>query len=185
LINHVALTGTLCYLRLFGTAHYAAAAIVLEFDCVLNSNPCAPSTTYGTITLDQVGIGISVTVDLAGSDQKFRDFTLSYGGSATTITDNDPNNSVSLMPGSFQINPYNGVIDLGGSGGKGWTGLDLYSTLLTGDSPLLLADFFGASGGLYAALHIQNIGSATGGNCEGMCPGHHRTGLPEDRSEYR
>ncbi len=168
MIKHVALTGTLCFLGLFGTAHYAAAApIVLELDCVLNSNPCAPSTTYGTITLDQVGTGISVTVDLAGSDQKFRDLMLSYAGSATTITENDPNNTVSLMPDGFQINPYNRMFAVGGSGGKGWTGQDLYSTLLTGDSPLLLADFLGDSGGLYAALHIQNIGSATGGSCEG------------------
>jgi hypothetical protein len=169
MIKHLALTGALCVLGIVGAPVNAdAAPIVVNLNCILNFNPCQPSATYGTITLDQTGSGISVTVDLAGTEQKFRDLMLNYAGPATTITDNDPNNTVSLTPGGFQINPYNGPFDVGGSGVKGWNGQDLYSTLLTGNSPLLLADFLTKDGtALYAALHIQNIGSSTGGNCEG------------------
>ena len=95
---------SICFLGTIATrANAEAAPITLNLDCVLNFNPCQPSATFGTITLDQVGSGISVTVDLAGTEQKFRDLVLNYGGSATTITDNDPNNTVSLTPDGFQI----------------------------------------------------------------------------------
>ena len=166
MIKPLVLTAALCVLGIVGAPVNAGAApIVLNLDCVLNFNPCQPSATYGTITLDQTGSGISVTVDLAGSEQKFRDLMLNYAGPATTITDNDPNNTVSLTPGGFQINPYDGLFNVGGSGGKGWNGHDLYFTLLTGNSPLLLADFLTKDGtALYAALHIQNIGSSTAGS---------------------
>jgi len=167
MIKHVGLIATLCWLGILGaSANADAAPITLNLDCVLNFNPCQPAATYGTITLDQVGNGVSVTVDLAGTEQKFRDLMLSYQGSATTITDNDPNNTVSLTPDGFQINPYNGLFDVGGSGGKGWNGQDLYSTILTGNMGLSINDFL-KGGGVLVALHIQNIGSATGGNCEG------------------
>jgi hypothetical protein len=169
MIRHIAVAATVCMLGMGAAPGNAdAAPIVLNLDCVLNFNPCQPTATYGTISLDQIGTGVSVTVDLAGTAQKFRDLMLNYAGPATTITDNDPNNTVSLTPDGFQINPYNGLFDVGGSGGQGWNGPDLYSTLLTGNSPLLLADFLTkGSAGIYAALHIQNIGSSTGGNCDG------------------
>ena len=164
--------GLLATLGLLGmvatTPKAEAAPIVLNLDCVLNFNPCQPSATYGTISLDQVGAGILVAVDLAGTGQKFRDLMLNYSGPATTITDNDASNTVSLTPNGLQINPYNGLFDVGSTGGQGWNGPDLYSTLLTGNGPLLLADFLTqGSAGVYVALHIQNIGSSTGGNCEG------------------
>src|SRR6187402_1862884 len=99
MMKHVALIATVCWLGILGHFGNAdAAPITLNLDCVLNFNPCQPSATYGTITLDQVGDGVSVTVDLAGTEQKFRDLMLTYQGSATTITDNDPNNTVSLTP---------------------------------------------------------------------------------------
>jgi hypothetical protein len=169
MVRRIGFIAALCLLGMIGArANAEAGPIVFNLDCVLNFNPCQPSATFGTITLDQVGSGISVTVDLAGTEQKFRDLMLTYGGAATTITDNDPNNTVSLTPDGFQINPYNGLFGIGGSGGKGWNGQDLYSTLLTGNSPLLLADFLTKDGmGLYAALHIQNIGSSSRGNCDG------------------
>jgi hypothetical protein len=169
MIKHTALTATLCLLGIVGTPDHAdAAPIVLNLDCVLNFNPCQPSATYGTITLNQVGSGISITVDLAGTDQKFRDLLLNYSGLATNITDNDPHNTVSLSPNGFRIQPYDGLFDVGGSGGKGWSGNDSYSTLLTSDIPLLLTDFLAQdSAGMYAVLHIQNIGTGSAANCRG------------------
>ncbi len=168
MVTRTGLIAALCCLGMIGArANAEAAPITLNLDCVLNFNPCQPAATFGTITLDQVGDGVSVAVDLAGTEQKFRDLMLNYGGAATTITDNDPNNTVSLTRDGFQINPYNGLFDVGGSGGQGWNGQDLYSTILTGDIALSLADFLSQDGGVLVALHIQNIGSATGGNCEG------------------
>jgi len=155
-------------LGLAGTPHSAAAApIVLNLDCVLKFDPCQPSAIYGTITLTQVGAGVSVTVDLPGTRGKFRNLMLSYAGPATTITDNDSRNTVSLSPDEFRLSPYDGLFDIGGRGGKGWRGDDSYSTLLTGDIPLLLTDFVPADSGMYAVVRIKHIGSRAGGYCGG------------------
>lgn len=174
MIKHTTLTAILCLLGIVGAPHHAdAAPIVLNLDCVINFNPCQPSAIYGTITLNQVGSGVSITVDLAGSGQKFRDLMLSYSGLATRIIDDDPLNSVFLSPNGFRIHPYDGLFDVGGSGGKGWSGNNSYSTLLTGDIPLLLTDFLAQdSSGVYAVIHIQGAGSRIEGYCEaGSGPG--------------
>jgi hypothetical protein len=166
MIKHMALIATLGILGLAGTPHSAAAApIVLNLDCVLKFDPCQPSAIYGTITLTQVGAGVSVTVDLPGTRGKFRNLMLSYAGPATTITDNDSHNTVSLTPDEFRLSPYDGLFDIGGRGGKGWRGDDSYSTLLTGDIPLLLTDFVPADSGMYAVVRLKHIGSRAGGYC--------------------
>ena len=166
MIKHAALTATLCLLGIVGTPHQAdAAPIVLNLDCVLNFNPCQPSATYGTITLNQVGSGISVTVDLVGTHQKFRDLMLNYSGLATEITDSDRRNTVSLTPDGFRLNPYDGLFDVGGDGRKGWRGRDSYSTVLTGDVPLLLADFLSPGSGMYAVLRIRPMGGRARSYC--------------------
>jgi hypothetical protein len=168
MIKHAALTVTLCLLGIVGAPQQAdAAPIVLNLDCVLNFNPCQPSATYGTITLNQVGSGISVTVDLAGTHQKFRDLMLNYSGLATEITDNDRHNTVSLTPDGFRLNPYDGLFDVGGGGRNGWSGRDSYSTLLTGDVPLLLTDFLSAGSGMYAVVRIQHAGGRARSYCRG------------------
>jgi len=173
MIKHTALAALLCLLGIVGTPRHAdATPIVLNLDCVLNFNPCQPSATYGTITLDQVGSGISIAVDLAGTHQKFRDLMLNYSGLATRIIDDDPHNTVSLSPDGFRIKPYGGLFDVGGSGGKGWRGYDSYSTLLTGDIPLLLTDFLTEDAhGMYAVVHIQRGGSRWGYCQDGSGPG--------------
>ena len=92
---------------------------------------------------------------------------LNYAGPATTITDSDSRNIVSLSPGEFRLSPYDGLFDIGGSGRRGWRGDDSYSTVLTGDIPLLLTDFVSADSGMYAVVRIKHIGSRAGGYCGG------------------
>ena len=168
MIKHVGLIATLCWLGILGaSANADAAPITLNLDCVLNFNPCQPSATYGTITLNQVGSGISITVDLAGTHGKFRDLMLNYSGLATEITDNDRHNTVSLTPDGFRLNPYDGQFDVGGGGRKGWRGRDSYSTLLTGDVPLLLTDFLSPGSGMYAVVRIQHAGGRAWSHCRG------------------
>ena len=121
MIKRMILTATLGLLGIAGSPRDAdASPIVLNLDCVLKFTPCQPSIVYGTITLAQVGDGISVTVDLPGPRQKFRDLMLNYTGPATTITDNDRRNRISLTADGFHLNPYDRLFDVGGSGGKGW-----------------------------------------------------------------
>jgi len=173
MIKHLGLIATLCTLGLASTPRSAAAApIVLNLDCVLRFDPCQPSAIYGTITLTQVGDGVSVAVDLPGTHGKFRDLMLNYAGPATTITDSDSRNIVSLSPGEFRLSPYDGLFDIGGSGRRGWRGDDSYSTVLTGDIPLLLTDFVPADSGMYAVVRIKHIGSRAGGYCGGGSNDH-------------
>lgn len=157
-----------------------AATITLDLTCSLNglnsSGSCSPGASFGTITLEDLsGVDdgkVEVTVDLGfPSTQKFRDLILNYVGPATSITDSDSDNTVVLNSNGYSINPFNGLFDLGGTGGQGWkaTTSGPYSTVLSGNVPLSTSDFVGLDslGKLYAAIHIQDIGSATGGNCDG------------------
>jgi hypothetical protein len=158
-----------------------AATIALDLTCSLNGlssgGSCSAGPSFGTITLeDLTGADtgkVKVTVDLGfPNTQKFRDLMLNYTGSATTITDSDPNNTVVHNNNSYSISPFGGKFDLGGTGGQGWRDgprAGAYSTVLSGNLPLSTSDFtaFDSLGKLYAAIHIQNIGSATQGNCDG------------------
>jgi hypothetical protein len=158
-----------------------AATISLDLSCALNglnASSCSGGPSFGTITLeDLTGLDtgkVKVTVDLGflPDTQKFVDLVLNYTGSAISITDNDPGNTVVLDSNGYSISPYSGEFDLGGTGGQKWgngptTGS--YSTVLSGSSPLSTSDFIALDTGnkLYAAIHIQAIGSASGGNCDG------------------
>ncbi len=76
-----------------------------------------------------------------------------------------------MVANGFKINPYGGRFDVGDSTTQqGWNGWDPYSTTLTGVGTALSLDKFKVKdsiSGVYAAIHIQNIGSASGGNCDG------------------
>lgn len=147
----------------------------------LNSNGvCNSGPSFGTITLKDLAGGdfgkVELTVDLGFDDpnetQKFRDLVLNYGGSATSITDNDSGNTVFLSSNAFSITPYSGLFDVGGSGGKGWSDgatTGPYTTILSGNVNIFVADFNhkDSLGNLFAAIHIQDIGDANGGDCDG------------------
>jgi hypothetical protein len=115
---------------------------------------------------------VEVTVDLGMTgNQKFRDLMLNYSGTATSITENDGGNTVVLSADSFSIVPYDGDFDVGESGGQGWnaTTAGPYTAVLSADVALAIGDFIqlDSLGNLYAALHIQDIGNASGGDCNG------------------
>lgn len=157
-----------------------AAIISFNLTCSLNaldsSGSCSPGPSFGTVTLEDLsGVDagkVEVTVDLGfPSSQTFKDLILNYSGAATTITDSDSGNTVVLNSNSYSITPYDGEFDVGGTGGQGWhaTTAGPYTTVLSGNAPLSTTDFttLDSLGNLYAALHIQDIGSATGGKCDG------------------
>jgi hypothetical protein len=158
-----------------------AASISLGLTCVLNGlggpGTCAAGPSFGTVTLtDLSGVDagkVEVAVDLGmGGTQKFRDFMLNYTGAATTIADTtDAGNSVVLAANTFSISPYGGTFDVGANDSQGWnaTTSGPYVAVLSGNAPLSVADFtaLDTGGNLYAAMHIQDIGSASGGDCDG------------------
>jgi hypothetical protein len=156
-----------------------AASISLGLTCVLDTlgaGPCAAGPSFGTVTLTDLSgvdagkVEVQVDLGMAGT-QKFRDLMLNYVGPATSITDNDAGNTVVLDVDDFSITPYAGEFDVAGTGGQGWsdTTLGAYVAVLSGNAPLSVADFTALDtlGNLYAAMHIQDIGTANGDSCNG------------------
>lgn len=149
-----------------------AATLTFSLTCVLNgisSVGCVNNTVFGTVTLATTADPnqLTLTVDLVGTGQKFRDLMLNYNGSSTLISSAD--GQASLSSNAFSIPPYSGQFDVGHSGGQGWNGNDGYSTTLAGNNGLNLTDFQVPDSGanIFVALHIQNIGAQGGGNCTG------------------
>ena len=156
----------------FGSGQLRAATITFNLVCVLNALNTIPCNTsgpvFGTVTLSDNGSGgVVVSVDLVGTTQKFRDMMLNFSGAATSLSSSD--GLASLNPNGLSINPYNGLFDVGKTTGQGWNGDDLYSTTLTGNVAISVADFLTTDslGNVYVAMHIQNIGDANGGDCTG------------------
>jgi hypothetical protein len=153
----------------------------MELTCSLNvlkdTGTCPAGPSFGTLTLEELsGVDagkVKVTLDLGfgANDQKFRDLMLNYTGPANTLSDTDAGNAILLSANAFSIPPYGGLFDIGVSGGQGWSATTTgpYSTILSGTSPLSVANFTtkDSLGNLYAAVHIQGIGSSDGGDCDG------------------
>lgn len=158
-----------------------AASMTLNLTCPLeglaSSGSCGGGPSFGTVTLEDLsGVDagkVQVTVDLGMTGtQKFRDLMLNYAGAATSITDNDAANAVVLSGNSFSISPYSGQFDVGdNSTSQNWnaTTSGPYVAVLSGNAPLSTSDFLGldTGGNLYAALHIQDIGTSNGLSCNG------------------
>lgn len=156
-----------------------AASITFNLDCVLISTPCAPTSSFGTVTLtDGAGANagkVEVAVNLAGTGQKFKDMLLNFTGPETTFTSSD-GQSLVYGANAFAINPYNGLFDLSGMGGLGWNGDDPYSTFVgSSQGAISVADFIATDNsggqGVYVAMHIQSIGDANGDSCQGNATG--------------
>jgi len=164
------ITAALCLL-LATAVGGMAANITFDLTCVLNGNVpsnCASNPSFGTVTLEDVVGGVTVNVDLVGTDQKFRDLMLNAIVPVTVSDDGDSGNTVLYSSDAFSITPYDGLFDIGGSGGQGWNASDGYLTTLLGPN-LTVANLTATNSldNIYVALHIQNIGSDSGGSCSG------------------
>jgi hypothetical protein len=164
---------------------FAAAAeansITLNLNCILTTSGCTPSSSFGTITIDDAHVSLVpgagdlyITVDLVGTTEKFRDLLLNYNGSAAQITAGADATNM-LSPDGYTLTPYTGNLDVGQSGGQGWNSpSDPYSAILYGwnagggtpattsgaDSvALTLANFLTLDtlNNIYGAIHIQNL----------------------------
>ena len=170
--------GAACLAALCTLAPTPAHAGLVSFDltCImngLNSQACTNAGSFGTIQLTDDGLSpgeVKLTVDLAGTGQKFRDLMLNLGPGFTDVFSTD--GQVTLDYNSFTIPPYGGAFDVGGTGNKGWEGTDGYMTILTADPALTLGlDAFlngDTNSKLFAALHIQSTGPGT---CRGFDDG--------------
>ena len=165
-----------------------AASITFDLNCVIG-HPTPGETqcgvpSYGTVTFsDSPGNGdIQVTVDLAGTTEKFKDFYFNYNGSAVGITAGSGTTNL-LDLNNVSHSPYTGMFDVGALDGSdpytttlyGWnsTSANLGNSTTGGANNvnLLLANFqvLDTLGQTYLAMHIQNLGptgcSASGPLC--------------------
>ncbi len=176
LVRNFAWVGCLAAAAAFAP-HSQGASITAQLTCSLNvlksSGACNNIGPFGTVKIDDTpGDGdLRITVDLINATPKFRDLMLNFAGTALSISSTD--GQAGLSPNGFSISPYTGLFDVGGSGGQGWSysGSGAYTTTLIGGGgvDLLLSDFMASDslGNLQVALHIQDIGSASGGDCDG------------------
>src|SRR5262245_17898781 len=154
-----------------------AASITFDLNCVIG-HPTGGDVqcgvpSYGTVTFsDSPGSGdIQLTVDLAGTGEKFKDLFFNYNGSAVGITAGSGTTNL-LDPNDVSHAPYTGKFDVGALGGNDPYTITLYgwnsTSANTGNSStsgaanvnLLLANFnvLDTLGQTYLAVHIQNIG---------------------------
>jgi hypothetical protein len=166
-------------LFLSGGSPVWAGQITFNFDCILvNKTTCAPSETYGTLTLsDSPGNGdLLLTLDLVGERDKFRHLMLNYSGPAARIRSTD--RQAEYDENDLRFRPFRGRFDVGDDDGKGWSysGYGPYTTILSGwtsrgswkyknssgrsNVDLLLEDFLELDtlGQIYAGLYIKDIG---------------------------
>ena len=147
-------------------------ALTFDLNCVLSSSGCAPSVSYGTITLTDNGNSVNVTVNLVGSGvQKVLEFGLNFdpslnnsGWSITgaTITANENNiQADGYTAGKFDLNaPSNGNLGFepfSGTLSKSGTNLDP-ATFDFNDTNNLVRGF----------VHIGNIACTANGCTPGV-----------------
>jgi hypothetical protein len=157
------------------TAAAEAGTITLDLNCILTTNACTPSGSFGTIVISDLAAGdVSVTVNLVGTTEKFRDLMLNYTGTADVITNSDDAFDM-LTPNGYNLPNYIGLFDVGRGGGQGWnSGSEPYTTTLAGwaangttNVDLTAAAFqtLDSLGNVYGAIHIQAL------NCQiSPCP---------------
>ena len=65
----VVLTTVLCFSVMMAIAFTVTRVEALTFDlnCIISGSGCAPSASFGTVTLTDNGNNVDITVDLAGS----------------------------------------------------------------------------------------------------------------------
>lgn len=166
-------------LALAVTAPLSATTLIYDLVAVLNCTglnaiptvPCPLVSSFGTVTFDDVLLPagqVRVTVDLLNPLLKFRDLAGNYSGTAATISSSD--GQVSLAPDTYFINPYNGLFDVGSTGAQGWDGPSGYTTILSGNIPLTVGDFFDVDtlGNFGVVIHVQSLGIPT---CTGFADG--------------
>lgn len=166
-------------LMAFSAIPSQAASITFNLNCVVgHPTPgqvqCGGSIpSYGTVTLsDSPGNGdILLTVDLAGTGEKFKDLFFNYAGSGVAITAGAGTTNL-LDPNNVSHAPYSGKFDVGALGGDdpfsiilyGWnsTSANLGNSTTGGANNvnLTLANFQvrDTLNQTFLALHIQNIG---------------------------
>jgi hypothetical protein len=141
-------------------------ALTFDLNCVLSSSGCAPSVSYGTMTITDNGNSVNVSVDLVGAGvHKVLEFGLNFNPSldnagwsltGTTITANE--NAIQAdgyTAGKFDLNaPSNGNLGFepfAGTLSKSGTNLDP-TTFDFNDTNNLVRGF----------VHIGNIACSTG-----------------------
>ena len=165
-----------------------AASISFDLNCVIG-HPTGDGVTcgvpsYGIVTFsDSPGNGdVLLTVNLAGSGEKFKDLLFNYNGSAVGITAGSGTANL-LDPDDLSHAPYTGKFDVGDLSGDDPFAVTLYgwnsasnnlgnaSTSDSSNVDLLLSNFqvLDSLGQTYLAVHIQGMGpdgcSAAGPYC--------------------
>jgi hypothetical protein len=157
----------------FAPAAVYADPLVLNLNCILSSSGCAPSATWGTITLTDNNGDVDLDVDLvdtpAGTTrQKMLGVWLNYNDSLfdasddfeTLSTDGVDENENKKKAGPYNAGKFDLVLPDSGNGGFEPFTVTMHLEGFNLDSAHFA--FSDTSGLLWAAVHIGNCGSGAG-----------------------
>ena len=153
-----------------------ADSIVFNLDCVLTTDACSPSSTWGTITLTDAGNRVDMTVDLidapAGTNpQKMLGVWLNYSDGlfddghdfGTLSSDGVDENEDHKKAGGYDAGRFDLVLpDTGNGGFEPYTATMYLDGVDLDPSHFLFTD---TGGLLWAAVHIGGCG-ASDGTCQ-------------------
>lgn len=143
-------------------------ALTFDLNCVLSSSGCAPSVSYGTITLTDNGNSVNVTVDLVGAGiHKIQEFGLNFNPSLDNAGWSVTGTTVTANEDAIQANGYTaGKFDLD-IPSTGNLGFEPFSGTISKTSTNLdpaTFDFNDTNNLVRGFVHIGNI-SCTANGC--------------------
>jgi len=157
-------------LMIMGVSVRRAEALSFDLNCTLSGSGCAPSASFGTLTLTDNGNNVDVFVDLIGLGiHKIQSFYLNYDDSLfSNASAFNTTSSIGVQVGenAKQANGYStGKFDLRlPNPPPGNLGTEPFSDTITLGAFNLNPghfNFLDSSGLLYAAVHIGNIACAS------------------------
>jgi len=141
----------------------AVSAATYDLSCIISSSGCSPSGSYGTLTIEDAGDSVTLTVDLLGTDNTVGEIDLNYDDSlfsnssaftltagTGTISVDENNQKADGYSGSFDlfIDPVNPLTD------PYVTAISLAGFNLDPTN----FDFLDTLGTIFVAVHIQSCG---------------------------
>ena len=136
-------------------------ALSFDLNCVISSSGCAPTVSYGTITITDNGNSVDINVNLVGSGvNKVQKLMLNTDLNSTGWSVTGGVTSVSAVTDGIQADGYTaGKFDLQlpATGNGGFEPLNVTLSKASTNLGPANFDFTDSSGIMYAAVHIGSL----------------------------
>jgi hypothetical protein len=140
-----------------------ASALTFNFDQFINGHNLTPTTSFGTVTFNQLGGDVEVVVDLANSNSRIQSFYLNYNDLKFSTTDTFSflsGTSLLVDENDVKAGGYPGFFDIQAPARGNLGNISTFSAILHNTLQDLTVEDFSqleTLGALYAAVHIGEI----------------------------